>query len=197
MFSFFLSDTIALYFYQYNIIILGLSYKVSTICGIINDHPRSPSSCTYTYKYGANFIRVWCTGHGLEMDGENFMVPVDSPAITLKEDARRFCLPLDFVLRSLDEHLDRESLIIVLLDCCRENPLLDVKSMRTKGRQNIPKGLAAVNLRTSPDSCSVFVGFAAAPGALQRCMLAANVPVSAASILHPSPPSLLLAVWPR
>ena len=30
---FHLSDTIALYFYQYNIMILGLSYKVSTIWG--------------------------------------------------------------------------------------------------------------------------------------------------------------------
>ena len=121
------------------------------------------------------FVCVCGAGHGLEMDGENFMVPVDSHAISLKEDARRICLSLDFVLRSLDECLDRESLIIILLDCCRENPLLDVKSIRAKGRQHIPKGLSAVNLQTSPDSCTVFVGFAAAPGALQRCVLPANI----------------------
>ena len=99
---------------------------------------------------------------------ENFMMPVDSPAISLKEDAKRYCLSLDFVLRSLDERLDRESLIIILLDCCRENPLIDVKSMRAKGHDHIHKGLSAVNLRTNPDSCTVFLGFAAAPGARNR-----------------------------
>ena len=106
---------------------------------------------------------------------ENFMVPVDSPAISLKEDAKRYCLSLDFVLRSLDEHLDRESLIIILLDCCRENPLIDVKSMRVKGHDQIHKGLSAVNLKTNPDSSTVFLGFAAAPGARNQSVLLVNM----------------------
>ena len=58
------------------------------------------------------------------------------------------------------QQLDRESLIIALLDCCREETL--TRGLRTLGDTG-KRGLGQVNL-SDPDSAAVFIGYAAAPG---------------------------------
>jgi hypothetical protein len=58
------------------------------------------------------------------------------------------------------EQLDRGSLNIALLDCCREETL--TRGLRTLGGTG-KQGLGPVNF-SDPDSAAVFVGYAAAPG---------------------------------
>jgi hypothetical protein len=99
-------------------------------------------------------------GHGLEAQGKNYLVPVDAPENMLEAEIEYKCISLDWIMACILQQLDRESLIIALLDCCREETF--TRGLRTLGGTG-KRGLGPVNL-SDPDSAAVFVGYAAAPG---------------------------------
>ena len=77
------------------------------------------------------------SGHGLEMGGANYLVPVDATLAT-EDDVADETVTLDRVMKALD---DAKRLKLVILDACRTNPFL--ASMTVKGGQKaIEKGLA-------------------------------------------------------
>ena len=103
-------------------------------------------------------VCVHFSGHGLEIDGENFLVPVDASSSASKEAIKQECISLQYLLDSFCEKLAEKVLLIFLLDCCRENP---TKSITFKS--------SFVKLDLSQDFSSplrMFVGFATAPGRL-------------------------------
>jgi Leucine-rich repeat (LRR) protein/uncharacterized caspase-like protein/GTPase SAR1 family protein len=105
---------------------------------------------------------LYCAGHGCEMDGENFFMPIDAPSsIGTKADAEDGCVSLAWMLNSILQRLTRESLVIVLLDCCRDNPI-KARGMRSRGTRD-GQGLAEVKLSNSKEA-RLFVGYAAGPG---------------------------------
>jgi hypothetical protein len=99
-------------------------------------------------------------GHGLETQGKNYLLPVDAPENMLEAEIAFKCISLDWIMACILQQLDSESLIIALLDCCREETL--TRGLRTLGGTG-KRGLGPVNL-SDPDSAAVFVGYAAAPG---------------------------------
>jgi uncharacterized caspase-like protein len=103
---------------------------------------------------------VMFSGHALEAQGKNYLLPVDAPANMLDAEIRYKCISLDMIMECILDQLDRESLIIALLDCCREETLN--RGLRTLGGTG-KRGLGPVKL-SNPDSAAVFVGYAAAPG---------------------------------
>ena len=104
---------------------------------------------------------VGFAGHGLEQKGKNYLLPVDAPGDMLEGEVETRCVSLDWIMNLLIEHLDGESLIIVLLDCCREETLSrGLRSVRKQAK----RGLAVGQILSTGDSASVFVGYAAAPG---------------------------------
>ena len=103
---------------------------------------------------------VMFSGHALEAQGKNYLVPVDAPENMLQADIEYKCISLDWIMACILQQLDRESLIIALLDCCREETF--TRGLRTLGGTG-KRGLGPVNLNY-PDSAAVFVGYAAAPG---------------------------------
>ena len=105
---------------------------------------------------------LYFAGHGCEMDGENFFMPIDAPSsIGTKADAEDGCVSLAWMLNSILQRLTRESLVIVLLDCCRDNPI-KARGMRSRGTRG-GQGLAEVKLSNSKEA-RLFVGYAAGPG---------------------------------
>ena len=58
-------------------------------------------------------------GHGLEIDGENYLVPVDA-AIENAVDVKQSALPLSGVLATLE--YNSQALNMCILDACRNNP---------------------------------------------------------------------------
>jgi hypothetical protein len=105
---------------------------------------------------------LYFAGHGCEMDGENFFMPIDAPSsIGTKADAEDGCVSLAWMLNSILQRLTRESLVIVLLDCCRDNPI-KARGMRSRGTRG-EQGLAEVKLSNSKEA-RLFVGYAAGPG---------------------------------
>ena len=102
---------------------------------------------------GADVSLLFYAGHGMEMNGANYLIPVDArlasaSAVPLET------IPLDSVLGAMANARTR----IVILDACRNNPF--ERSMRGAIRANVRSGgLAAV---TSGEG--LLVAYAAAAG---------------------------------
>ena len=58
-------------------------------------------------------------GHGLQVNGENYLVPIGAQ-IRNESEVKRQCLPADQVLDTMDE--SDSNLKVLILDCCRNNP---------------------------------------------------------------------------
>jgi len=93
-----------------------------------------------------------------------FFMPIDAPSsIGTKADAEDGCVSLAWMLNSIIQRLTPESLVIVLLDCCRDNPI-KARGMQSRGTRGW-QGLAEVKLSNSKEA-RLFVGYAAGPGML-------------------------------
>lgn len=81
---------------------------------------------------------LFYAGHGLQVDGENYLVPIDAK---LREqfEVRRKCLPLKTILEAMANSECR--LKVVILDSCRDNPFKRSWTRSTSGG-----GLAPVSL---------------------------------------------------
>jgi len=88
-------------------------------------------------------------GHGLQMDGINYLVPVDV-SIESATDVRYGCVGAELVLGKMQDA--GNSVNLVILDACRDNPFLP-------GRSTGPGGLAEM---TGPTGS--LIAYATSPG---------------------------------
>jgi formylglycine-generating enzyme required for sulfatase activity len=104
---------------------------------------------------GADIAVIYYSGHGLEMGGVNYLVPVDATLAT-DEDVKDETVSLERALDALD---GAKTLKLVILDACRTNPFL--ASMRARsGHKAIEKGLAPVE----PPGSDMLIAYAAKAG---------------------------------
>ena len=102
---------------------------------------------------GADVALLFYAGHGMEMNGANYLVPVDARLASASAVGRE-TVALDSVLAAMAGAGTR----IVILDACRNNPF--VRSMRGARRANVRSGgLAAV-----ASGEGLLVAYAAAAG---------------------------------
>ena len=104
---------------------------------------------------GADVAVVYYAGHGVEVDGGNYLVPVDAQ-LRRDIDVEDETVSLDRVLKVIEP---AKRLRLVILDACRENTL--AQSMkRTTARRAIGRGLAPVE----PTASDTLIAFAAKAG---------------------------------
>ena len=60
------------------------------------------------------------SGHGIQAHGENYLVPIDA-RMHVESEVKRKCLAVSQVLDAMRK--SESSLKVVILDCCRDNPL--------------------------------------------------------------------------
>ena len=104
---------------------------------------------------GADVAFFFYSGHGMQIDGVNYLVPIDAPVT--KEDLEFQTVTLDFVQKLLE----RAKTKIIMLDACRNNPFAEQlgSSLGTRA-VNANAGLA---MATAPD-LGYFIAFATQPG---------------------------------
>jgi hypothetical protein len=128
----------------------------------------------------ADWAVIYFAGHGLEMDGENYLVPVDAE---LKQDRH---VKLETV--SLDELLEAvggaKVLQLVILDACRDNPFLKHMT-RTVASRSVNRGLA----RIEPGGAELVV-FAARDGQVALDGEGDNSPLVTALLQHLEDPGI-------
>ncbi len=103
----------------------------------------------------ADIAVVYYAGHGIEVDGTNYLIPVDA---LLERDTDVFdeAFPLDRILVAVEP---AKQLRLVILDACRDNPF--AKTMkRTIGSRSVGRGLAKVE----PSNPNTMIAFAAKAG---------------------------------
>lgn len=89
-------------------------------------------------------------GHGIEVDGTNYLIPVDAD-IRAEDEVRFASISIDLVLSKMESARNGTNLII--LDACRDNPL------PASSRSSASRGLATVDAPTGS-----MVIYATAPG---------------------------------
>ncbi len=137
-------------------------YKFTTKV-LVNKTKREIENSIREWKIGLPrrcVALVMFSGHALEAQGKNYLVPVDAEENIPEAEIKYLCISLDWIMDCILQHLDKESLIIAFLDCCREETF--TRGLRTLGGTG-KRGLGPVNL-SAPDSPAVFIGYAAAPG---------------------------------
>ena len=134
---------------------------------------------------------VFYAGHGIEIDGVNYLVPVDA---RLERDTRvRFeTVTLDDVLVSTEG----AALRLVILDACRNNPL--ARSMRPTVRtRSISNGSFGDLDETWLEGGETLVAYAAAARTTADDGTGRNSPYTAALLEHLEQPLELLTLFRR
>lgn len=116
---------------------------------------------------GAKAAWFFYAGHGIEVKGSNFLVPVDAQ-VAEEFEVKHKTLALDLVLSALDEA--GTPLKVVVLDCCRNNPF---------GRSWSRSGSTGLSQVTNTPSGTI-IAFAAAPGNVALDGAGANSPYTTA-----------------
>lgn len=127
---------------------------------------------------------IFYSGHGLQVDGVNYLVPVDAKA----ED--RLSLKFEMIdVRDLIEGMTDQSRInLIFLDSCRNNPLARSLASRlgTSRSASIGKGMAQVTI----DGSGVLVAFATAPDNVAADGAGENSPFTEALLKHVDKPGV-------
>jgi len=129
----------------------------------------------------ADVAVVYYAGHGIELDGNNYLIPTDATLET-DSDILDETLSLDRVLFAVEP---AKHLRLVILDACRDNPF--AKTMkRTIASRAIGRGLAKVE----PSSPDTMIAFAAKAGSTAADGDSKNSPFATALVEHLAKPGL-------
>lgn len=103
----------------------------------------------------ADWAVVYFAGHGIEMSGTNYLIPVDAKLLT-DRDVDFEAVPIGQVMNAIDgAHVLR----VVILDACRNNPFAATMKRIAGAERNIGRGLT----RIEPEQGTVIV-YSARPG---------------------------------
>jgi hypothetical protein len=69
---------------------------------------------------------IYYSGHGAEIDGVTYLVPVDLPSNASLTDVKYKCVLTNWAMEKMAEAGDINKTYIMVLDACRDNPFLEV-----------------------------------------------------------------------
>lgn len=136
---------------------------------------------------GAEVALFFFAGHGLQMGQrdrvENYLVPVDARLADAR-DMDDEAIALSRILQLMEGAQAR----LVILDACRDNPLL-TRMPQTGGTRSVSRGLAPID---AAGAHGTLVAFSTAPGAVAADGTGRNSPFTAALVNHLRTPGLEL-----
>lgn len=136
----------------------------------------------YDTARNADIAVVYYAGHGIEVDGSNYIIPTDA-VLERDRDVYDEALSLDRILQSIEP---ARQLRLVLLDACRDNPF--AKGMRRSfaSRGGISRGLA----RVDPDTPNTLIAFAAKAGSTADDGSGSHSPFTTSLLKHLTVPGV-------
>jgi hypothetical protein len=130
----------------------------------------------------AEMAVVFFAGHGMEVGGENWLVPVDAE-LRIDVNAEQEAIALRSVVLTVSS---ASKLGMVILDACRNNPFL-AKMSRTVLTRSVDRGLARIEPITN-----VLVAYASKDGTVAADGSGSNSPFTSALLEHLETPGLEL-----
>lgn len=129
----------------------------------------------------ADIAVIYYAGHGMEVDGTNYLIPVDAK-LERDTDVYDEALSLDRILVAVEP---AKQLRLVILDACRDNPF--AKNMKkTVALRSIGRGLAKIE----PTSPNTLIAYSAKAGSTALDGDAKNSPFTIALARHLTKPGL-------
>lgn len=132
-----------------------LGYKVTRLTNLTRAATTRALQKFRNVTTGAEAAIIYFAGHGIEVDGKNYMVPVDA-ALRSDLDVEFEGIPLELVVAAVS---GADGLSIVVLDACRDNPFA-AQMTRSGGTRSIGRGLGGVE----PTRRNQLVAYAAKAG---------------------------------
>jgi hypothetical protein len=129
----------------------------------------------------AQIALVYYAGHGIEVNGNNYLVPVDA-RLQRDVDVDDEAIPLDRVLRIIEP---ASRLRLVILDACRDNPFW-AQMRRSVATRSSGRGLA----RVEPALSDTLIAFAARAGSTAADGKGVHSPFTAALMKYLTEPGL-------
>jgi hypothetical protein len=130
----------------------------------------------------ADIAVVYYAGHGIEVGGTNYLIPVDAK-LARDYDVEDEAVALDRIIWALQSV---KRLRLILLDACRDNPFV-AKLQRSVGLRAAAKsGLAKID----DVSADTLIAYAAKAGSVSYDGDGANSPFAAALLKHVAEPGL-------
>ncbi|MCC6411396.1 MAG: SUMF1/EgtB/PvdO family nonheme iron enzyme [Saprospiraceae bacterium] len=120
------------------------------------------------------------SGHGLQVDGENYLVPIDANP-QRQTDVKWECLNAQRIIDAMESA--RATTKIILLDACRNNPL-----PKSWGKSTGSNGLAYMNA-----PAGTFLGFATSPNNIAYDGEGNNSPYTTAILQNLQTPGLSIS----
>jgi uncharacterized caspase-like protein len=141
---------------------------------------------------GADVAIFYFAGHGMQLDGENFLLPTDA-SLRSEFDVMSESISLSTVSEAMRRRADS---VLLFVDACRDNPLAQTFYAENfpQTRSAAARGLAPVTSGTAGS----MVMFDASPGQVAYDGLGANSPFSLALARHlPTPNTEILTLTKR
>jgi uncharacterized caspase-like protein len=91
------------------------------------------------------------SGHGAQVDGTNYLIPINNTAIVYDDDVEWKAVDVDKILAQMQDN--NNGLNIIILDACRDNPYI------SRDKSKYPNGFATT---TAPEGS--IIAYATAPG---------------------------------
>lgn len=129
----------------------------------------------------ADIAVVYYAGHGIEIDGTNYLIPTDAK-LERDTDIYDEAFSLDRVLLAIEP---ARQLRVVIVDACRNNPFADTMK-RTVASRSISRGLA----RVEPTVSNTLIAFAAKAGLTALDGNSRNSPYATAVVKYIAKPGL-------
>jgi uncharacterized protein len=148
-----LSDTLA-----------GIGFHVTTVIDAGGDELRSVIDDFAFRAETADLALIYFAGHGVEVQGENFLIPIDADVQT-NRDIQRQAVSLTHLLASVER---ARKMRIVILDSCRDNPFggaLDLVELEAAAEASAQtRSISDVGLAPPSPDRGTMVAFAARHG---------------------------------
>jgi hypothetical protein len=136
----------------------------------------------YDKAASADIAVVYYAGHGIEVDGTNYMVPVDA-VLKRDRDVDDEAVSLDRILESVEQ---AKQLRLIILDACRDNPFAKAMIRTSAARALTTRGLIAAE----PTTSNTLIAYAAKGGSTADDGNTGHSPFTNALLAHLTTPGL-------
>lgn len=131
----------------------ALEYKTELLLNASEAQTRKALRAFANQTSSTNISVIFYAGHGAQVNGQNYLLPVDMEIPKRESDIELSGINVDDLIKSM-----RSNIKVIFLDACRNNPAL-IKSLPS-GRGAYRSGLAAVNSGSVDKSSGIFIAYA-------------------------------------
>ena len=141
--------------------------------------------------YDAELAVVYFAGHGMQVDGKNYLMPIDA-VLNSPAHLQTRAFDVDKIVASLPVD---PGIGVIILDACRDNPLARTFASRLPASRSVTvsSGFAAVQTKsTGRGSGGILIAYATDPGSVALDGNGINSPYTAALAKHLTTPGVSL-----